>query len=99
VQDEAKVALINMTETTMEGSAIVVTIYGHKQLMTMDEFATMSIVEFAKLFTASLHNLDVLGVLAVHLQYSLCHAKESCSCCDSKVPLCSTTLAATNKTP
>jgi len=72
VQDEAKAALAKITETAMEGSAVVLTVNGHKQLMTLDEFATMPIVEFAKLFTASLHYF-ALGWVCL-----LC----ICICCD-----------------
>ena len=38
----------------MDGSAIVLTVYGYKQLVTMEEFAGMPITEFAKLYTVSL---------------------------------------------
>ncbi len=47
-------SLANVAETAMDGSAIVLTVYGHKQLVTMEEFAGMPITEFAKLYTVSL---------------------------------------------
>ena len=53
VQDDAKAVLSNFTEV-MEGSAVVLTVYGHKQLMAMEEFATLSVADFAKVYTVSL---------------------------------------------
>ena len=44
--------LSNFTEV-MEGSAVVLTVHGHKQLMTMEEFATLSVADFAKVYTVS----------------------------------------------
>lgn len=51
-QAQARTSLANVAETAMDGSAIVLTVYGYKQLVTMEEFAGMPITEFAKLYTA-----------------------------------------------
>ncbi len=55
----------------MDGSAIVLTVYGHKQLVTMEEFAGMPITEFAKLYTVSLQPIQKLSVPVQVLQNGL----------------------------
>lgn len=52
-QDEAKARLPNLFETAMEGSAVVLHAYDHKQLVTVEEFRTMKVADFAKLYTVS----------------------------------------------
>jgi hypothetical protein len=37
----------------MEGSAIVLTVHGYKQLMAVEDFASWTAVQFAKLYTLS----------------------------------------------
>lgn len=54
MQAQARTSLANVAETAMDGSAVVLTVYGYKQLVTMEEFAGMPITEFAKLYTVSL---------------------------------------------
>ncbi len=64
-------SLANVAETAMDGSAIVLTVYGHKQLVTMEEFAGMPITEFAKLYTVSLQPIHNLSVPVQMLQNGL----------------------------
>lgn len=66
MQDQARMSLANVAETAMDGSAIVLTVYGHKQLVTMEEFAGMPITEFAKLYTVSLQpTLEISAPISV----------------------------------
>jgi len=59
-------SLANVAETAMDGSAIALTVYGHKQLVTMEEFAGMPITEFAKLYTVSLQpTLEISAPISV----------------------------------
>ena len=51
VQAEAKACLPLITETAMDGSAVVLTIHGHKQLMTLEDFSSLPVAGFAKLYT------------------------------------------------
>ena len=37
----------------MEGSAVVLTVHGYKQLMALEDFASWTAVQFAKLYTVS----------------------------------------------
>jgi len=64
-------SLANVAETAMDGSAIVLTVYGHKQLVTMEEFAGMPITEFAKLYTVSLQPILVFSAPIQVLQNGL----------------------------
>ena len=64
MQDQARMSLANVAETAMDGSAIVLTVYGHKQLVTMEEFAGMPITEFAKLYTVSLQPYTIFLYLS-----------------------------------
>ena len=64
-------SLANVAEIAMDGSAIVLTVYGHKQLVTMEEFAGMPITEFAKLYTVSLQPIQNFSVPVQVLQNGL----------------------------
>ncbi|DBA66318.1 TPA: hypothetical protein ACH3X2_002313 [Trebouxia sp. C0005] len=49
-QDDAEAVLSTIKEV-MEGSAVVLTVHGYKQLMALEDFASWTAVQFAKLYT------------------------------------------------
>ncbi|KAL0038103.1 hypothetical protein WJX79_002782 [Trebouxia sp. C0005] len=53
-QDDAEAVLSTIKEV-MEGSAVVLTVHGYKQLMALEDFASWTAVQFAKLYTAYTH--------------------------------------------
>ncbi|DBA92646.1 hypothetical protein WJX77_002725 [Trebouxia sp. C0004] len=53
-QDDAEAVLSSIKEV-MEGSAVVLTVQGYKQLMALEDFASWTAVQFGKLYTAYTH--------------------------------------------
>ncbi|DBB14398.1 TPA: hypothetical protein ACH3X3_004698 [Trebouxia sp. C0006] len=53
-QDDAE-AVLSTIKDVMEGSAVVLTVNGSRQLIAMEDFASWTAVQFAKLYTAYTH--------------------------------------------